>query len=198
MTMKVATQQIPDILIYEMVAGLPIYYKGYKAYLKGNKQIDEIMGSSYLQGALATQLILHLGNLIDLNSYRIISNEIGLKFSKSHWRAADLAIFDLKSLKNIPLNNKYIEVAPKIVIEIDTKAELDDDLKNPLGYFQEKTDDLLAFGVEKVIWIFTETQKVMVAEKNQAWKILHWNNSVNVLKDVEINVFDLVENLRID
>ncbi len=32
--MNNALQNIPESLIYEMVAGKPIYYKGYKEYLK--------------------------------------------------------------------------------------------------------------------------------------------------------------------
>lgn len=52
--MKASTQTIPDILIYEMDDGQPIYYRGYKDYLKNKKQLEQIMGSSYLQGVLIT------------------------------------------------------------------------------------------------------------------------------------------------
>lgn len=41
--MSTAVQKIPDILIYEMVKGQPIYYKGYQDYLNGTKQIAELM-----------------------------------------------------------------------------------------------------------------------------------------------------------
>lgn len=47
--MESAVKAIPEVLVYEMVDGKPICYKGYKDYLSGDKQIDELMGSGYLQ-----------------------------------------------------------------------------------------------------------------------------------------------------
>lgn len=192
--MASTVQTVPDTLVYEMVDGNPIYYKGYRDYLSGEKQIDEIMGSSYLQGVLATELVLLLGQLLDRSRYRIISNEIGLKFSKKSWRAADIAIYDKATLKSVPLTNKYLEVAPEIVIEIDTKASLEE-VSNPFGYYQEKTDQLLDFGVQKVIWIFTETRKIMVAEPEVDWQIGNWNKDISVMKGVTINVEGLLEDI---
>ena len=43
--MKSAIQNIPDELIYEMVKGKPIYYKGYLDVLSGQKQLQEILKS---------------------------------------------------------------------------------------------------------------------------------------------------------
>ena len=45
---KTRIQTIPKELIYEMVDGKPIYYKGYKEYLNNSKQLDEIMGRGRL------------------------------------------------------------------------------------------------------------------------------------------------------
>ncbi len=132
-----------------------------------------------------------MSQLIDLDTYRIISNEIGLKFSEKSWRAADITIFEKAKLADIPLNNKYLEIAPEIVIEIDTKAQLEA-IDNPLGYYQEKTDQLLGFGVKKVIWIFTETQKVLIAEKNNDWKIVDWRSDVEILPGKHINAGEIV------
>ena len=55
--MSSAVEKIPANLIYEMVNGKPIYYKGYKDYLKGDKNIVEVMGSSKLQSFLVAELI---------------------------------------------------------------------------------------------------------------------------------------------
>jgi len=194
--MELAIQNIPEVLIYEMVDGNPIYYKGYREYLNGNRQIEELMGTSYLQGALATQIIIILSRLLDLTKYRLISNEIGLKFSTKSWRAADVAIFDINTLRQVPLSNKYLEVPPKIVIEIDTKADLET-IQNPLGYYQEKTDQLLEFGVEKVIWIFTETEKVLVAEGKKTWQIHNWKTDIHILERIKVNVSDIIEGLKL-
>ncbi|MCB0589312.1 MAG: Uma2 family endonuclease [Phaeodactylibacter sp.] len=190
--MESAVKTIPDALIYEMVDGKPVYYKGYKDYLSGKKQIEELTGSSYLQALIGTQLIILLSRLIDLKKYQLISNEVGLKFSKQSWRAADLAIYEKETLKDIPKVNKYLEVPPKIVIEIDTKADLEE-IQNPLGYYHEKTDQLLEFGVKKVIWIFTDTQKIMIARQSEDWQIADWSKNIEILEGIEVNIVRIIE-----
>ncbi len=186
--MKGLAQNIPESLIYEMVKGKPIYYKGYKDFLKGRKKIEELMGSSKLQSLIIAELIFLLRTFFG-DDYLIFTNEIGLQFSKKSWRAADIAIIKSKKVKNI--DNKYLQVAPEIVIEIDTKAELVD-IKNPLGYYQEKTDELMKFGVKKVIWIFTETQKVMIADPKNQWTIHHWEDDTIVAKGLKINIAEII------
>ena len=184
-------QKIPEVLIYEMVDGIPIYYKGYREYLEGAIQIEEITGSSYLQALLGTELVILLSRLLDMSKYRIMSNEIGLKFAKGSWRAADLVVYEKSKLKGIAIDNKYLEVAPEIVIEIDTKANLEE-VENPLGYYQEKTDQLLEFGVQKVVWIFTETQKVMIAEDRDNWQIVSWHKELEIMDGVQVNIQELI------
>ncbi|MEM6965713.1 MAG: Uma2 family endonuclease, partial [Bacteroidota bacterium] len=158
---------ISDHLIYEMVEGKPIYYRGYQAYLNGNKQLEELKGSSYLQSAIITHLVFILMSKLNSNEYRVLTNELGLQF-KNGWRAVDIAIVEKEQLRLVQEKNKYLNIPPKIVIEIDTKAEMEtpDDL---YGYFHHKTEQLLEFGVEKVIWIFTSSEKVMIAEQQQDW-----------------------------
>ena len=89
--MKSAVQNIPENLIYEMVDGKPIYYKGYREYLEGAKQMEELMGSSLLQSLIISRLVfflqVHLGG-----EYEVLTNEIGIQFEKRAWRAADIAI----------------------------------------------------------------------------------------------------------
>ena len=189
--MESTVKTIPKALIYEMVDGKPIYYKGYKDYLSGDKQIDELMGSSYLQALIGTQLIIILSRLIDLKKYQLISNGVGLKFGKKSWRAADLAIYEKESLKDVPKVNKYLEIPPKIVIEIDTKADLED-IQDPLGYYHEKTDQLLNFGVSKVVWIFTDTQKIMIARQGEDWQISDWNKNISIMEGIEVNIVRII------
>lgn len=191
-TMSTAIQKVPEVLVYEMVNGNPIYYKGYRAYLDGTKQIEEIMGSSYLQALIGTELIILLSQLLDMDKYRIMSNEIGLRFSKGSWRAADLVIYEKSKLKGVPIENKYLEIAPEVVIEIDTKANLEE-ISNPLGYYQEKTAQLLNFGVKKVIWIFSDTQRVMIAEGQEDWTITSWKKNVLVMENVSVNIQEIID-----
>ncbi|MEN0006405.1 MAG: Uma2 family endonuclease [Bacteroidota bacterium] len=186
--MKSATQSIPEVLVYEMVDGVPIYYRNYRAAISGTLSIDEIMGSSKLQSLIVAELIFLLRSFFG-DDYLVFTNELGLQFSKKSWRATDIAV--IKSDKVDDLDNKYLSVAPEIVIEIDAKAELNE-LKNPLGYYQEKTEELLQFGVEKVIWIFTDTSKVMIAEKGQHWIISDWSQTIEVYAGLTLNVEEII------
>lgn len=185
-------KDIPQTLVYEMVEGQPIFYEAYGDYLDGNKTIEEIMGSSYLQSLIATQIVILLSQLLDMTKYQILSNEVGIKFGEKSWRAADIAIFEKKQIAHIPKENKYIEKPPKVVIEIDTKAHIGE-IQNPLGYYQEKTDQLLAFGVERVIWIFTDTKKVMLARQNEDWQISTWAKNIPVIDGIEINLDKIMQ-----
>lgn len=189
--MKSAIQEIPKRLIYEMIDGQPIYYRGYKDYLNGNKQIEELMGSSYLQSLIITKLVFLLMSNLD-DEYVVLTNEIGLQFKEKEWRAADIAVFEKHKLSGVKRTNKYLKVAPKVVIEIDTKAELKE-LKDSYSYFHKKTDQLLDFGVEKVIWIFTDSQKVMVAQKHSDWQILSWTKEIIIFNDLKVNLEELID-----
>ena len=190
--METTSKTIPDVLIYEMVDGEPIYYRGYKRYLSGEAQLDELMGSSYLQSKIVTRLVLKLGAILDPEEYEILVSEIGLQFTDNSWRAADLAIFRKEALKEAPLNNKYLRVPPEVVLEVDTKADLES-IPYSYSYFHKKTEQLLEHGARKVIWIYTETKKVMIAEPDTAWRIVNWDSDVEVLDGLTINVAGFVQ-----
>ncbi len=185
---------IPKSLIYEFVNGRPVYCADYKHYLSGQKQIEQIKSRTYLQGLLASEIILALGSILDLKKYRIISNEIGLQFSKQSWRAADIAVFNKADLKGVPLHNKYMKIAPEVVIEIDTKADLEGFL-NPLSYHHLKTEELLDFGVKKVIWIFTDTKRVMIADNRDNWQTVTWKQDIEVTDGAILNLEEIYEGL---
>lgn len=193
--MENAIQKISEHLIYEMVEGRPIYYKGYKEYLKGNKQLEQLIGSSKIQSFLATELVFLIRSFIG-KAYFVFSNEVGLQFSKNAWRAADIAVIKKNDIGK--MDSKYLNVPPEYVIEIDTKADLSE-ISNPLGYYQEKTQELLKFGVKKVVWIFTDTEKVMIAETgNKRWEIIDWDQEIEFIEGLNINIHQLLidNNLR--
>ena len=187
--MKAVAPIIPDALIYEMVNGKPIYYKGYKDYLNREKDISELLGSSKIQSILAGEIYFLLRSLLG-EEYLIFINELGVKFAHKSWRAADIALIKPELVNEI--DNKYLEVPPEVVIEIDTKADLWS-LKNPLSYSQEKTKELLAFGVEKVIWVFTDTEKVLVAENGKKWEISDFEEDITVVRDMTINIEEILK-----
>lgn len=188
---KKVTQKVPEALIYEMTPHGPIYYRDYEKVLSGEKQLEQVMGSSYLQAYLVSLIIKHFNKYLS-DDYIVLSNELGLKYAKKSWRAADIAIYENKLLKDVPLQNKYLEVPPKVVIEVDTKASVTH-LDTPNDYIMQKTDDLLDFGVEKVIWIFTNTKKVMIAESNHDWIVKNWNAEVEVVEDIKFSIEKILQ-----
>jgi len=190
--MNSAIQTIPDTLVYEMQNGEPVYYAGYRDYLNGIKPIEEIRTSNLIQSMIISRLMFMLQlNLSD--EYEVLTNELGIQFEKKAWRAADMAIVKTADIEQVETKNKCLRFAPEIVIEIDTKAELSD-LKNPLNYYQEKTDELLAFGIKKVVWIFSETEKVMVARKGEKWEISNWTEDIEIMEGVVVNIANLLKN----
>lgn len=182
---------VPDYLIYEMDEGKPIYYRGYKDVLEGNKTPEEIMGSSILQSILI-ELIKNYINSKLIKNHVILSNELGLLFSKKSWRLADIAIFDKKSLLEAGITDEYSKIPPKIVIEVDTKAHFEN-VSDIDYYYHHKTDQLLDFGVERVIWIYTRAEKFMTAEKNKRWETASWKEDLDIMGGIVVNIPQLIE-----
>jgi len=184
---------IPESLIYEMDEGTPIYYRGYKDVLNKTKTLEQIMGTSALQSLLVMLLLRDLGTKLGEN-YLQLPAELGFKFAHKSWRNLDIAIYDKRKIadKSVFLSNKYIEIAPEVVIEIDTKAELTE-LPDPASYHQKKTDQLLNAGVQRVIWIFTSTKKHQVAVKDQKWETDNWTADIEVMEEVVINIHELLK-----
>ncbi len=84
------------------------------------------------------------------------------------------------------IDEHYADVPPKIVIEVDIMADPTD--MHPDTYFFKKTQKLLDFGVEKVIWITTYTKKITVATPNAPWQVMDWHDDVEVLNGIVCNV----------
>ncbi|MFN8489832.1 MAG: Uma2 family endonuclease [Caldilineaceae bacterium] len=184
------TQDIPTHLIYEM-AEEPIYYHGYQDVLRGLKKTEEIMGSSFLQSFLISILLRYLMQHLP-ETYIVLTNELGWQFPGGKWRAADIALYQREQLHGVPLHNHYLDIPPQVVIEVDTQADLTQ-FNTPLDYYYTKTDALLDFGVQKVIWVFTDARKVMVAEKAQDWLTRNWESEVEILPNLTVNLAQLIE-----
>ncbi|QHV97655.1 hypothetical protein [Spirosoma endbachense] len=175
--------QLRKSLIYEMWDGKPVYYAGYEDVLDGTKTVEQLMSSSILQSLLASRLIIHIASHLDMDVYAILGNELGIQFKKGDWRACDLAIFELAVLADQD-ETKYAWVPPKVAIEIDTKANMSH-VDSEFDYYEQKTTQLLKFGVEKVIWLFTKSRKVWIAESDKDWIIRDWSQPVEVLPNCQ-------------
>lgn len=80
----------------------------------------------------------------------------------------------------------YVEVPPDLVIEVDTDFEVED--ISPMDAVYLKTQQLLDFGTQKVIWIFTNSQKVLVAKPNQPWLTLSWAEDIELMPGTTFNI----------
>lgn len=184
------TLHIPKSMIYEMVDGHPIYYKGYKSLLHNPPKPREAMGSSLLQSLIISKMVILLHEYLG-SKYIVLTNEIGIRFSKGNWRAADIAVFEADAIETIEADNKYVDIPPRLVIEIDTKAELDE-VSDTFTYYNKKTQQLLDFGVDRVIWIFTETQKVLTATPGNTWILTDWSTDIDIFEGLTVYIPDLI------
>lgn len=184
---------VPDYLIYEIDEGKPIYYRGYKEVIKKTKTLEDIKGCSMLQSLLATLISDFLKERLPSNYIRL-SNELGLKLAFKSRRNLDLAVYDKNKLadRSVLFSNQYAQTPPQIIFEIDTKADLSAfDL--PADYYHRKTQQLLDFGVEKVVWIFTGSRKYLFAEPGKKWTIGNWADEMELLPGVTLNLEQLLE-----
>ena len=71
-------------------------------------------------------------------------------------------------------------------------------LMNPIisrmkkSIFIKRTEKLLQWGVEKVIWVFSSSRRVLIADNLQKWEFNSWDIPFNVIDDIEMNVWELM------
>ncbi|WP_019989514.1 Uma2 family endonuclease [Rudanella lutea] len=179
-------QNVPDYLVYELMDGKPIYYRGYQAVISGKKTFSEIMGSSTLQSFIVAYCQRILFKQLDEDLFTILSSETGIHLDKHNNLAGDILVFDNATLPITAINTNYADVPPKLVIEVDVTADpthLDEN-----AYIFKKTQKLLSFGVEKVIWITTEAKKVTIATANEDWQIKDWHKDIDVMPGVVFTI----------
>ena len=187
-----ATLEIPKILIYETFDGKPIYRKGYKDFILGLKTIKEInVGTSSLQWFITNTIQKYLWEILP-KGFTVGTGELGLHLSKNTNFAADIAIYREGRLQVGFHSTQYTEVPPSIVIEVDIKIEESEHFPNEEGYTYKKTEQLLKWGVERVIWVFSSSRRILVADNLQKWEFVSWDLPITVIDDYEINVWDLM------
>jgi hypothetical protein len=116
-----------------------------------------------------------------------MTNEQGLHLENKSNLSADIAIFETSKLPLKAADKHDAIVAPKIQIEVDIDADIED-FEFPEAYINLKTDKLLAFGVEKVIWILSESKKVMIATKDENWQITNWHKEIEIAEGLYFNI----------
>ena len=185
------TLNIPKILIYEEDEGKPIYYKGYKKVLSGELNIEFIMGSSLYQSHIISRIFLFLGKHLDENEYELLVSELGLQLAPNNTRASDIAIYKKEIIRNFLTDKKYSSLPPEIIFEIDIKADLEE--SGSQGYVNIKTQQLLDWGVKKIIWIETASRKVIIATPDAPWLIINWTTDIEIIDNLKLNLAQLLD-----
>ncbi|QIP16064.1 Uma2 family endonuclease [Spirosoma aureum] len=195
-TNRLSTRNIPPALVYEMWSGKPVYYQGYRDVLSGKKTIEEVMSCSDLQGVLVYLLGLYIGNTINRKKYLISSNESGLHLAHNDNLGNDLVIFEKEKVGK--LKGKFFDIPPKVVIEVDIKADVSEFEGKLDGYLIQKSQKLIEFGVDKVLWVITSAQKVYVIDRNDpTWYVVNWSENISVLDDCILNIKQLLDDEEI-
>ncbi len=186
---KKKRKKIPDYLIYEVMDGKPIYRKGYQSVLSKKKTAEEIMGSSTLQSAIISVIVKFLNRHLS-DEYWVGASESGLHIQTNQNLSMDIPIYEVSKLS--VLTQHYAEVPPKIVIEVDVEADTEN-FANDFEYYFSKTQKLLDFQVEKVIWIFTYAKKVIISEPNKPWFTLNWTDTIEIMPDIQFSIQTLID-----
>lgn len=183
--------KIPAGFIYEVWNGQPVYYRGYREALANNYPPEHVIGSGRRQAYLIDLVIGFLKSVLDRHQFATAVSEPGVKFGKKDHVSNDIIIYNAADKARM-FTDEYFDFPPLVAIEVDTKAELKD-LEWGNEYYLWKTDRLLEFGVERVIWIFTGVRKISVAEKGKPWLTVDWADDVEVLPGCTLQLRQLIE-----
>ena len=114
-------------------------------------------------------------------NYLIFTGEPDLHISYKNNLGGDILVYDKKDFPASKISKHYADVPAELQIEVDITAELEDTTET--GYIKKKTDILLEVGTKKVMWIFTLTQQVLVAEKDKDWLWINWDKPIVLWKN---------------
>jgi hypothetical protein len=187
----ILTATIPASLIFEELDGRPLYRKGYKKVLENNLSPEEVMGCSFLQGLIVRIISTYFAQMLQRNGYWVLTNEPGLHVSHGNNLTNDVAVFDKALIKNV-FSKNYPDVPPKIAIEVDVKIEAGQ-FPSPEDYFFRKSEKMIGFGTERVIWVLTESRKIMVMDGSRKWTVYEWDEMVPVFDQYQFCLNDLLK-----
>jgi len=179
-------QKVPEWLIYETINGVPYYRKGYKAVLKNQKKPEDIMGCSALQWKIISYLLKLLFRMADVEKYEIATNEPGIHLEKGSNMSADIMVFEKAKIPPGNITNQYINVPALLHIEVDVQIDLE--VTKSLEYLQTKIEKLHAFGTGRIIWVFTNTKRVLVTESASQWHWYDWQETITLLEDQQFSI----------
>lgn len=185
---SVDKENIPSYLIRDMIDGKPFYYKGYRDVLNKTKTIHDIMPCSTLQAEIIMYLNFLLIQALGINKYRIFTSESGSHLAKNVNYGLGIAVYDKKVLTSKKINKHFANVPPELVVEVDIKVELED--LNEIDFINKKTQSLLDYGTKRVIWIISESKKILIAESgnDKDWLLRDWNKDFELFNGLTANI----------
>jgi len=186
-------KKVPDHLVREVVEGVNFYYAGYRSVLNKTKTFEEIMADSLFQSALKNEVGDYLKARLDKKKYRVLVGETGLHISHRNNLGLDIAVYDKTVLTRDKITDTYSNVPAELVVEIDLDVEMDDKNKDLFSeYVVPKTQRLLDFGTQKVIWYFSRTRKVMIATPGEKWTMQDWSAPVEIMPGIALDIISLM------
>ncbi len=188
---KRQVRNIPPAFIYEMLDGKPIYYKGTHEAIRQKLSPESVAGTVRRQAYLLDLINSLFHHSLDKKQYRSASGGVGIQLERQSFVASDIVIYRADDRDKMFLD-EFFDFPPTVAIQMGTKAELAD-FDDPMNYFMDKTNRLLNFGVEKVLWIFTKSQKIWLAQPGKNWETMGWEQTVEVLPGCNLNLLKLLE-----
>ena len=73
-----------------------------------------------------------------------------------------------------------------MVIEVDVKVDTSSTFE--ADYVHKKIQNLLDYGTERVIWIFYESEKIIIAEQEKDWVTTNWSRDIEILDGCYLNL----------
>lgn len=147
------------------------------------------MSDSGLQAVLKDFIGDLLKAGLDRKSWRVIAGEIGNHLSHRHNFGLDVVVFDKKVLTPEKITAQFVDVPAKSVVEVDVNVELPDPKSDLFQeYVVRKIRSLFSFGTEKVVWVFTKSKMVISATPTAPWQFYKWDQDVELMQGVLLNV----------
>jgi hypothetical protein len=181
-------RKIPSYLVRETIDGVPYYYAAYRDVLNKKKTLEEIMADSGLQSVIKAYLMILFAQGLDLDRFYPLSGEVGAHLDHRSNLALDMAVYETSILTPDKIKQEYIDVHPRLVVEIDVKVSLGGQEAIFDDYVLQKVKRLLSFGTERIIWIFTRSQTILVAKPGNVWEYFSLEDEVTLLDGVVMNL----------
>ena len=133
---KPKSTAVPSYLIYEVLDGEPIYFRGYQDVLNHKKTKEDIMATGRLQTLIIATLQEHLWQNHNREGLKYISNEVGIHISTNINKYTATVLQKVDSLifipKNLKIDNKLsIGYKIPVLLEHPNREDIFTDFTSP-------------------------------------------------------------------